>query len=189
MVNSVKLNKMRFSLNPLNDLEDNKFINNSDIDADDNYLNFFSGQCLGYIDSDQLNEHFEQESCGYNLKSIMHINARSLITNIDLLCSNLKLLKHKHSCICVSETWTSTSTEQFANIPGYECICKSRSSRRGGGLALYLDSDFNVTIKNRPDLDSVDSTVYESLIVQLSQTSVSAKDIIILSRLEIVHRF
>ena len=44
---------------------------------------------------------------------------------------------------------------------------------------MYLDSDLNVTVKNRPDLDSVDSSVYESLIVQLSQPSVSAKDIII----------
>ena len=174
-----ELNKIRFSLNPFNDLDNNKFINNSDIDADDNYINFFSGQCLGYMDSDQLNEHVEKESCENNFGSITHINARSLITNIDLLCSNLKLLKHKYSCICVSETWTSTSTEQYVNVPSYECICKSRSSRRGGGLAVYVDSDINVTVKNRPDLDSVDSSVCESLIVQLSQPSVSAKDIII----------
>ena len=71
-----------------------------------------------------------------------------------------------------------TSTEQYVNIPGYECICKSRLSRRGGGLAVYVDSDINVTVKNRPDLDSVDSSVYESLIVQLSQPSVSANHLI-----------
>ena len=68
---------------------------------------------------------------------------------------------------------------EASNIPGYECICKSRSSRRGGGLAVYVDSDINVTVKNRLDLDSVDSSVYEILIAQLSQPSVSAKDIII----------
>ena len=55
-----ELNKIRFSLNPFNDLENNKFINNSDIDADDNYINFFSGQCLGYMDSAQLDEHVEK---------------------------------------------------------------------------------------------------------------------------------
>ena len=35
------LNNISFSLNPFNDSENNKFINNSDIDADDNYFQFF----------------------------------------------------------------------------------------------------------------------------------------------------
>ena len=173
------LNNMRFSLNPFNDSENNKFINNSDIDADDNYFNFFTGQCLGYIDSDQINTHFQGEDCKNNLKSIMHINAHSMIANIDVFCSNLKLLKHKFSFICVSETWTTVSTEQFIEIPGYDCICRSRSSKRGGGLALYVDSDMNVSVKIRSDLDNFDSSVYESLIVQISQPTISVKDIII----------
>ena len=148
-------------------------------DADDNYFNFFTGQCLGYIDSDQINMHFQGEDCKNNLKSIMHINAHSLIANIDIFCSNLKLLKHKFLFICVSETWTTVSTEQFIEIPGYDCICRSRSSKRGGGLALYVDSDMNVSVKIRSDLDSFDSSVYESLIVQISQPTISVKDIII----------
>ena len=92
---------------------------------------------------------------------------------------NLKLLKHKFSFICVFETWTTVSTEQFIEIPGYDCICRSRSLKRGGGLALYVDSDMNVSVKLRSDLDSLDSSVYKSLIVQISQPTISVKDIII----------
>ena len=110
----------------------------------------------------------------------MHINAHSMIANIDVFCSNLKLLKHRFSFICVSETWTTVSTEQFIEIPGYDCICRSRSSKRGGGLTLYVDSDMNVSVKIRSDLDSFDSSVYESLIVQISQPTISVRDIIII---------
>ena len=58
-------------------------------------------------------------------------------------------------------------------------ICRSRSSKRGGGLALYMDSDMNVSVKLRSDLDSFDSSVYESLIVQISQPTISVQDIIV----------
>ena len=37
----------------------------------------------------------------------------------------------------------------------------------------------NVTVKIRSDLENFDSSVYESLIVQISQPTISLKDIII----------
>ena len=46
-------------------------------------------------------------------------------------------------------------------------------------MALYIDADLNVIVKRRPDLDSPDSTIYESLIVQLSPAKGSTKDIIV----------
>ena len=131
------------------------------------------------MDTDQLNVKMLNEMYRSKLQSIVHINARSLISNIDLFCSNLKLLRQKFSIICVSETWTDVHTEQLISIPGYECICRSRSTRRGGGLALYIDTDLNVVVKNRSDLDSPDFSIYESLIVQLSPANGSTKDIIV----------
>ena len=88
-------------------------------------------------------------------------------------------MKQKISVICVSETWTDLSNEQLISIPGYDCVCRSRTTGRGGGLALYIDTDLNVIVKNRPDLDSTDSTINESLIVQLSPAKGSTKDIIV----------
>ena len=164
-------------MNPFHNLDKNP-INNQDIDVDEHYFNSFACQNLGYLDTDQLNEKLVNMG-NKGIKSIMHINAQSLISNSDLVCANLTLLKQQFGIICVSETWACLSTEQFINIPGYDCICRSRSSRRGGGLALYIDSDLDVLVKNRPDLDSPDVTVYESLIVQLSQPNASPKDIIV----------
>ena len=88
-------------------------------------------------------------------------------------------MKQKFSVICVSETWTDVHTEQLISIPGYDCICRSRTTGRGGGLALYIDTDLNVVVKNRPDLDGPDSSIYESLIVQLSPAHGLTKDIIV----------
>ena len=166
-----------FNLNPFKDLDKN-LINNPDIDVDEHYFNCFAHQNMGYMDTEQLNEKLANKG-GKSVQSIMHINARSLVSNIDLVCSNIKLLKTQFSVICVSETWACLSTEQFISIPGYDCICRSRSSRRGGGLALYIDCDLDVVVKNRPDLDSPDATIYESLIVQLSQPNTAVKDIIV----------
>jgi len=174
-----ELTDLRFNLNPFSNL-DNKFINSSDIDADENYFDCLTGQNLGYVDTDRLDESLSDGSNGsIGFHSIMHINARSLLANIDLLCANLNLLKNKFSIICVSEVWSCQSTERFISIPGYNCVCRSRSTGRGGGLALFFDSDLDIIIKDRPDLDSPDSIVYESLIVQISQSNKAAKDIIV----------
>ena len=117
----LELNKHIFNLNPFSNLGD-KLVNNNDIDVDENYFDCFVGQCLGYMDTDQLNVKMLNEMYRSKLQSIVHINARSLISNIDLFCSNLKSLKQKFSIICASETWTDVHTEQLISIPGYECI-------------------------------------------------------------------
>ena len=45
--------------------------------------------------------------------------------------------------IAVSETWTGQSTENCIEIPGHNKVVKSRQAQRGGGLAIYTDSDLN----------------------------------------------
>ena len=113
----IELNEKRFNLNPFSNLDD-KLIKNNDLDVDENYFDCLAGQNLGYMDSDQLNARLMNVENHTVLQSIMHINARSLISNIDSFHSNLKLLKLKISVICVSETWTDLHTEKFIGIPG-----------------------------------------------------------------------
>ena len=88
-----ELNNLRYSLNPFDHLNNNNFINNFATDADDNCLNLFTGHSLGYMDTDQLDSSLQVQNGEGKLGSIMHINARSLIANVDLLCANLRLLK------------------------------------------------------------------------------------------------
>ena len=165
----------KFVLNPFENI-DNKLINNDGLDADDNYYNDCFSQNLGYVDTDQLNTNVLGDGQD-GQPSIMHLNARNLVTNINSFAANLDLLKRKFCVIAVSETWTSDSTEECIKLPGYNKIVKSRQTRRGGGLAIYTDSDLNITVKNRPDLAVQSSNLFESLFVQIS--NLSNKDILV----------
>ena len=166
----------KFNLNPFENI-DNGFIDSDDIDADVNYYNHFATESLGYLDTDQVNERLCTD---ISKLSMMHINAGDLKSKIDLLCANLKLLKTKFSIIAVTEVWTDLSTEGFIDIPGYTKLVKSRNDgRKGGGVALYIDSELNLIVRHRPDLETTNTTLYESLFIQVSQPAhPSAKNIV-----------
>ena len=112
-----------------------------------------------------------------NIHSMLHINIRSLIPHIDLLHANLAGLSSKFSVIAITETWTTELNEQTVTLPGYDVMIKSRKDARGGGIGLLFDSSLNLNIKARPDLACEDTTVMESMFVQLPQKN--SKDIII----------
>ena len=155
---------------------DDKLANNNDLDADAHHFNDCFSQNLGYVDTDRLNNVMCSDMDN-GMPTILHLNARNLVSNIDLFCASLKLLKNKFSIIAVSETWTGQSTENCIELPGYNKVVKSRQARRGGGLAIFTDSELNVTIKNRPDLDVQCPDVFESLFIQVS--NLSTKDILV----------
>jgi len=58
--------------------------------------------------------------------SILHINARSLIKNLDNILLFKKGLSHKFSVIALTETWTNEDNEQLVDIEGYNKIIKHR---------------------------------------------------------------
>ena len=94
------------------------------------------------------------------------INAGDLKSKVDLLCANLQLLKNKFSVIAVSEVWTD-ATHQYTGIYEISQITVRRQKRRG--VAFHFDSDLILTLKSRPDLESLDTGLYESIFVQVSQ--------------------
>ena len=98
---------------------------------------------------------------------------------VEKLCLNLSTVHHKFSIVAISKTWTDLSSESRVAIPGYNNMIKSRVGKRGGGVALFFDNDLDIKIKPRPDLECKDSTVSESLFVQISQPLLKVKDIII----------
>ena len=93
-----RISDKQFILNPHEDI-DNKFIHNADLDADNNYYNDCFSQNLGYVDTDQLNANILSGDGPDCQPTIMHLNARNLVCNIDLLSANLSLLKSKFSII------------------------------------------------------------------------------------------
>ena len=135
---------MKFNLNPFENIDEG-FINNDQIDVDDNYYSRIPCTSLGYVDTDLMSERL-----GVDKSSMMHINAGDLKSKIDYLCANLQMLKTKFSIIAVSECWTDLSTEGLINIPGYNKLVRSRADgRKGGGVALYFNSDLNLSAKLR----------------------------------------
>ena len=174
-MNIAGLCKQRLNMNPYEDLDDN-FINNNDIDADKNYYNDIS-KCNDYFDSTQLNKVLPEFQSS-ELQSMLHINARSLVANINSLCINLITVNHKFSVIAVTETWTNKTNENVIHIPGYDMLVKSRDTN-GGGVALYFDKNLNINIKQRDDLVCTNTNIMECMFVQVSQTHLKVKDIII----------
>ena len=119
----------------------------------------------------------KQQSYEYNINdfntinkpdmfSMIHTNIRSLPKNFDNFIIFLKLLNRKLSCIGISETWLNDiSPIDTFNIPNYSFLCKSRSSKRGGGVGIYVNKTYNY--KERTDLSIFYDEIFESIFVEI----------------------
>ena len=98
--------------------------------------------------------------------SIIHANIRSLPRHFDTPIIFLKLLHRNISCIGISETCLSDNAPiDTFNIPKYSFLCKSRSSKRGGGVAFYINNTYN--FKERTDLSIFYDGIFESIFVEI----------------------
>ena len=167
---------LKFNMDPLEN--DNNFISNPEIDPDVNHYNFVFNNILDYSDSNQLNKILNNVN-SVNLQSILYLNAQNLYSHQDIFYANMKCVQHKFSVLAFCETHTDTSTETSIEIPGYNKLIKSRIGRRGGGVALFFDSDINIGVKRRNDLECTDDSIMESMFVQITQHGLSVKDVII----------
>ena len=75
-----------------------------------------------------------------------------MVANVDKLQASLGTLKNKFSIIAASETWTNITNENSIAISGYDMLVKSRVQGKGGGVALYFDSNLDLMVKPRSDL-------------------------------------
>ena len=79
------------------------------------------------------------------------------------------------STIGISETWLDEPTQDLYNIPGYTFLSSSRQHKHGGGVGLFIKSDYHY--KLRLDLQSSDNKLYESIFAEIIQPN--AKNIIV----------
>jgi hypothetical protein len=97
--------------------------------------------------------------------SILHINDRSLVKNIDKTLDLINSVNHKFTVIAVTETWADKSIEDLLDIDGYNKIMNHRSGK-GGGVAIYIDSDLSFSTDKEPD--NVDNRAFESIFANVN---------------------
>ena len=93
--------------------------------------------------------------------SIIHLNARSLLKNLDQLNLVLGSLK-----IGISETWLTDCTAELVNITGHNFVSNHRKSKTGGGVDICLQNDFQYKLLNECKLS--DPEEIESLFVEIT---------------------
>ena len=113
----------------------------NDVDADLNHFNelypsLHSSSEQQYYDSDKFNSTFNLNT--RNDLSIIHANIRSLSANGDMFVGFLSLLNRSFDVICFTETWLSQDGVVENFFPSYNGHHISRSTRRGGGVAIYI---------------------------------------------------
>ena len=128
--------------------------------------NFIAGlPSSSYLAEDDINSRVAPLSNKINF-SIMHLNARSLLKNLDQLNLMLGNLKKSFAVIGISETWLTECTAELVNITGYSFISNHRKSKTGGGVGIYLHNDLQYKILSECKLS--DPEVIESLFVEIT---------------------
>ena len=128
--------------------------------------NFIAGlPPSSYLAEDDINSRAVPLSNKINF-SIIHLNARSLLKNLDQLNLMLGSLKKPFSVIGISETWMTDCTAELVNITGYNFVSNHRKSKTGGGVGIYLQNDLQYKLLNECKLS--DRETIESLFVEIT---------------------
>lgn len=158
------------SFTKLQSLKINPFILNDTDDNDDNNnnnKNYDFPKCndkCNYHCSDTFNDLVRNKTSDL---SIIHFNARSLNKNIDSITNYLETLNHKFPLLAFSETWLKddNTSPALTNIDGYNLAHDDRHGKKGGGVALYISTELNYSI--RTDLRFPTNQNYETLFIEL----------------------
>ena len=81
---------------------------------------------------------------------LLRINAKNIFCEIRQLIS---ILDNTFPFTGISESWLKSLDDPLVGIPGYVIESFGRQSKRGGGVALYIQEDHTYKIRN--DIASV----------------------------------
>ena len=137
-----------------NERGDNTCITDHNIDMSDNTDVHVTKQSTYEHDLAGTNTMLSQVGKSKGIR-LAHINLRSLPQKLD----QLRCLLHDKpiDILSVNETFlTSDITDDDLCIPGYCIYRKDRGSRHGGGVALYINDNFNCIPLNSNDIPNAD---------------------------------
>lgn len=92
----------------------------------------------------------EQFNSKVNMKqslSVIHFNSRSLWKNFVKIKDYLNSFP-KFSIVAVSETWLDKDKVSDVELDGYELFVMNREDKKGGGVAIYVDSNLQSNLVN-----------------------------------------
>ena len=93
----------------------------------------------------------------------VHINVRSLSQHFQDMCNFLDSSAFAFDVIGLSETWFTLNTDVNSfQIPGYTLISDNRTYSIGGGVALFVKSDFSFCIRNDLKIDLIENIWIET---------------------------
>jgi hypothetical protein len=98
-------------------------VGNMDIDPDNHFYQECSTLHSSYYLENEFNNISNINAMQSNF-SIIHINARSLSKNIEMLHTYLHLLHHQFTVVAVTETWGTESNSDFLHLDGYTRFLK-----------------------------------------------------------------
>ncbi len=147
---------------------DHECSHHSECDCDrDADINFYNNIKIDspYYTTNQFIKQTSTISKNRKKLSIIHFNARSLNQNYEKIESYLSELNYHFEIIAISETWTTPNNEDFA-LPGYTSYFVSRNSKKGGGVALFIDD--SIKQKKINNLSKKIDNCFESLFIEIS---------------------
>ena len=77
-------------------------------------------------------------NCLHKTLSMLHLNVRSIATNLHQLRNYLTLLNHNFSFVGLTETWFNESTVNRYKLEGYSQVNNYRPTKKGGGVTLCI---------------------------------------------------
>ena len=102
--------------------------------------------------------------------SIIHFNSRSLYANFDQIKENLQSLKHSFQVIAISETWLTNEKGSNFILEGYNHFSVNRKTKRGGGVAFFVQKDFQCRVVDSTVVDDI----MESLTIEIHSTNLKS---------------
>lgn len=77
---------------------------------------------------------------------ILHINARSMRHKLDFIEILLHRFPKKPDAVVVSKSWLREGEESLFNLNGYSAYHSVRKDKEGGGVSVFINSDFQSTL-------------------------------------------
>ena len=154
-----------------------------DIDLDINFYNEIDyhlvSHCNYYMDNhftSAIKNKFGNVSL-HDMFSLCHIDIRSLKANLPAFESCLGHLEMEVSVIGMSETWLQDCNCNLYNVAGYNLIENHRSTKKGGGVAIFLKQ--GISYQNRNDLKHM-GDIYESVFIEIDKDAFSKDNNVII---------